>query len=391
MRVKIPVINIMSSLWVLLFILCSGSCIGLIFAKYFDIFYLFYGVLFCLLIKKTVRKKNIKVLTYMLILYIINFVANITGEPNFNAYISYICRMIGTFLLCCFIDLKKFEEIYLRIMFLIALFSLCTFVVVHYLGIGHVTLINGFYMFGPFNMQIYVHRNSGIFWEPGAYQLFLSLALFIKMKNCKWDLFYDKKSFIEVVVLVITILSTQSTTAYIEFALIFIAYLHANWGKMLIKTKVFVFIPMLTLIGLFVTYLLNTKVITDKFTTGNISYGFRTNDIVASIEIIIESIPIIGFGFETSTINNYYRIKGVVQNSVGLLSSIISMGLIYTISYMGFMWEKINMICSNKWDKFTMAALLLLASLTESFYQYPIFFIWIFLCESLNGDLRIQK
>lgn len=68
-------------------------------------------------------------------------------------------------------------------------------------------------------------RNWGPFWEPGAYQSFLNLALiftlFCRRISTKYRIF-------SAVIFIITILSTLSTTGYLALFFIFLAYIFNN-------------------------------------------------------------------------------------------------------------------------------------------------------------------
>ena len=63
--------------------------------------------------------------------------------------------------------------------------------------------------FSTININNYLIRNQGIFWEPGAFQTFINLALI-------FNLFYFKDIKIRnIIILTITLFTTYSTTGYI--------------------------------------------------------------------------------------------------------------------------------------------------------------------------------
>jgi hypothetical protein len=66
-----------------------------------------------------------------------------------------------------------------------------------------------------------IPRNCGYAWEPGAFAVYLCLAIFI-------NLFFidsDKKGRTRLIVLIIALLSTQSTTGYLIFVIMILSYL----------------------------------------------------------------------------------------------------------------------------------------------------------------------
>lgn len=71
-------------------------------------------------------------------------------------------------------------------------------------------------MYGEF----FINRNAGMFWEPGAFQGFLNIALFFSfyLQNHKY-------LFLKRLILVIAVITTFSTTGYISMAFLFLLFL----------------------------------------------------------------------------------------------------------------------------------------------------------------------
>ncbi|GHV57483.1 hypothetical protein FACS1894182_06430 [Bacteroidia bacterium] len=65
-------------------------------------------------------------------------------------------------------------------------------------------------------------RNSGMFWEPGAFQGFINICLFMNLRRIPYLLKYER---LKLVTVIITLLTTQSTTGYITFFVICFIYL----------------------------------------------------------------------------------------------------------------------------------------------------------------------
>ena len=83
-------------------------------------------------------------------------------------------------------------------------------------------------------------KNSGIFTEPGVYQMVLNLGIFIILFLNKY--LYCKKTKYMLGVLILTLCTTQSTTGFIGLLLIVVFYLFSSTNKKKIfsKTKVII-------------------------------------------------------------------------------------------------------------------------------------------------------
>ena len=81
-----------------------------------------------------------------------------------------------------------------------------------------------------YSVQPYIHmfasfttipRNSGFAWEPGGFSVFLNLAIFINLFIVKSEKKFNSRFWI----LLLALLSSQSTTGYVIFILVMIFYL----------------------------------------------------------------------------------------------------------------------------------------------------------------------
>lgn len=102
--------------------------------------------------------------------------------------------------------------------------------------------LNGiFYSVQPSYVSIYnysiITRNCGFAWEPGGFAVFLCLAIFINFFFIK----SDRNSKIRLWVFIAALLTTQSTTGYVIFAIIIIFYiLNKNISKILLTLPILV-------------------------------------------------------------------------------------------------------------------------------------------------------
>lgn len=141
-------------------------------------------------------------------------------EPGTNIFIL-MKWFIGISILRCVG--QDFDQLYVDIMSALALFSLVYFVYIQFFGflpgIPYLANTDNVLLSGRSSILLYTQipdefdRNYGMFWEPGAYQGFLNLALLFLIRFEK-----SRKTMIQTLILVATIITTKSTTGYIVLA-----------------------------------------------------------------------------------------------------------------------------------------------------------------------------
>jgi len=99
----------------------------------------------------------------------------------------------------------------------------------------------GFYTFRPQTFIESSLRNSGMFWEPGAFQAFINLCLFMNFYRMSFLL---KQKYISLLIIVLALITTQSTTGYLIFALTIGVYIlfYSGINKMLVAVILAIFI-----------------------------------------------------------------------------------------------------------------------------------------------------
>lgn len=133
--------------------------------------------------------------------------------------------------------IPNFNSQYVRVLYILALIGLAFYIPVQ-LGIDLPQLLSplqipmeseithiGIHNFHNPNEQ---YRNSGMFWEPGAFAGYLVLAILFLLAD------KNNKPVKEMTVLTIALLTTQSTTGYLAFFIAFFIYIYRN---NLIKNK----------------------------------------------------------------------------------------------------------------------------------------------------------
>jgi len=150
------------------------------------------------------------------------------GSLSLVSVISSTIKLLLAYLVLKTVG-RRFVDTYIKVVVFFAAFSLfgyTTDVFLLFDGIIHrlppVGLMGyeGFFYVYRFPWQ--VGRNSGIFFEPGAYQAFLNLALFfLFFVNTS---FTEKKKWIYIGVLTTTLITTFSTTGFMIFLVLLIMF-----------------------------------------------------------------------------------------------------------------------------------------------------------------------
>ena len=151
----------------------------------------------------------------------------------------YLCVIFGVFV-SLFLTLEDAAKIYLRILCVLSVLSLVCAYGLRLLpdrgmpGVPVVRIDTGveFYFFGVcFVPLTYVkYRNFGIFREPGVYQYFLLLGLFLNNYEVQWS--SGKKLWTVNILLAVTMVSTFATGGLVELALLaLVLFFDKGWYK----------------------------------------------------------------------------------------------------------------------------------------------------------------
>ena len=201
-----------------------------------------------------IHKKFIQQLSLIVILIIIlsTFRFYILGFVSIVGILALILKIILGFFTVIYYYSKKIDilTIYIKILAYLTLLSFPFFILNHftYWGIegnfGKSLIFYSCYPRSPWDF--FLMRNSGMFWEPGAFAGYLLLALiFIVLKNQKFSLgIYRKEGFL----VLLGLLSTLSTTGYIVLSVFIFLYILQNY-----RVRLIIIIPVF-IIGVFTAY-----------------------------------------------------------------------------------------------------------------------------------------
>lgn len=196
------------------------------------------------------------------------------------------------------------------------------------------------------NLLLYVsypgklHRNFGMFWEPGAYQTFLNLALMFEIRRGDTKV---KK----ICIFIITILTTYSTTGYLGLAINFVILLSKREKTNSIKLFIIAIFVLSLFAGALAWNMLFGETIYScelsvfsklkqlvNYRGGNASASVRTRyySVFGVLRAFLEK-PILGFGYQgliermypytygmnTCTVVNWFATYGIIYGVIMLL------------------------------------------------------------------------
>ena len=365
--------RIMMYVIVFMFLLTSGNNI-INREPRFNYIYIFMGVLLLLFNGGRLTQRNTLVLAAVGVFYLGNFF--LSQGVAFSRYSMYFLRCVGTFFMVSALTRDEFEKTYTNTMVAVCAVCLILFALTQITDVSalYTDSIDGNHYIGLFKVLQYNDRNSGIFWEPGAYQFFLNLALILLLKrnNFQFKAIFSVPSLL----LIVSLVTTYSTSGYLTLLCVLMYTMLRTYKGLSMQQRGALLLPMLVLVAVLVAYTLNTEAIAGKFTDTNKSYDIRTSDVVVSWRII-KSMPLWGYGIGSSAqLNLYQTAFATGVNSVGIASMAIMLGMPYIVFHVARMVHFIKVNYRDIWIPF--AATLIISLITENFFFYSIYFLFLF-------------
>ena len=361
-------------LWV---ILLSGS---VVFMHYYNIMFYFFVLLILVYILKT-GVNNIKIPYGPVLVFLIIIILGLIYNQDFSAKFSYLHIFIKILLVATIpyiLSFDQFADKFLRIIFFLSLTSLMIFTLVFvnrelvslFPEISSHTAGKAFY----YNLFLAVYHvplpnnisNSSVFWEPGAFQAFLNIAIAFELYFFK---FKHKK---RLIVFVLSMITTFSTTGYIIFIiqlslfLFFDKSFRTKWSNIILKILLIGLLLMFVFSGLFIGTVL------DKFSETNYSYYVRFGGTLIDLSIFSQS-PLFGVGqsaykilMEKMAYNIYGLDMGVSPNS--LTQSLAIYGS-FLMAFLLFYYYKFTYLIAgnNLIKRLSYSVILLIIFSTENF------------------------
>lgn|GEM_PF-3818452 len=330
------------------------------------------------------RQETWLLVTVLLLLAItlVQFVLSVVSSHIYYGSLKMMLIFLFCLLVCKKIDLLSFSRKFTNIIVFFA-FSSC---VLYWFNVSIVksgifptvqTDKTTFYV----NLFLYcinpavMHRNCGIFWEPGAFQVFLNLSLLFVL--------FDKnasKRKAKIIILFITLITTISTTGYCVAALILLSYLlQADWGKRF-KIIALVSIAFLVLSSYFLPIIMQSF----EYKFGLAGYSLsenvtsRFNPILLDLFIILDHpLGLMGVDYYAEVLSNYsvqyalpYISSSCTLTMVPAVYGILA-GVLLLVGLISFG----NLFSKKKGTSYLLAVALCVMFSTESFLLYPLYYL----------------
>lgn len=374
MKLKYRKINIelmVDTAIILLLLFASGTCYTSIHQS--KVYMATLLILILLLVFKArarVSGKSVVLLSAMFFLNLITAGVNIDFDAV--SYMGLFITLVIGFCTCNLMEKERFCEVFLNIILFFCVFSLILtvvsniypafilrFPVSEYRDFHNVYGLHTF--LGIYPSQI--NRNCGPFREPGVFEVYLNFALIIVMFRHN----SDKRLLSKILLLAITIVSTESSTGIIAMAAIFAGYLFYRPHT---RNKIHKYLKMIVMVGLVISVvavltvpgLLLLKL--DSSSGAYSSYLTRHVGTLTDLKLWLDA-PIFGQG-----ITNYESMYAGTANSITKALAIY--GLIFTSLEAVLLWRFIKGIIARR--EGTVTRLCVAAAMAAIFFTQDILF-----------------
>jgi hypothetical protein len=316
-------------------------------------------------------------LKYIIPFFIISIIqlAVIVGATQSSSIFMMLKMFVGFGIISLVND--KFPKVYVEVMSVIAAVSLILFFYNNYFGvipgIRYSSNCVSIFIYNQLYSDAvgvgFTSRNCGMFWEPGAFQGYLNIALFFLLYVPQYKF---KK--LECFVIVVALLTTKSTTGFLCMALIALYFLLTKY-----KTSLF-------------SRIISTMVVLGVFSYAYINLDFMHDKIEHHQNLET---------YEEGRLNDYIRFAKLIENNMftgisseandkaatgnGFLAFWVYYGIVGIVTYFGFLWYNIKKQAGYSFA-LLMLLLIFLTLQGEGFLQYPCYLAWPFLRVTMDRN-----
>ncbi|HET6225848.1 MAG TPA: hypothetical protein VFF27_06185 [Bacteroidia bacterium] len=244
------------------------------------------------------------------------------------------------------------------------------------------TEVNEFYERSPtiiiynFHEVLAEFRNSGPFWEPGAFAIFIILALIFNLIDERT--LWSKKN----ILLSIVLLTTLSTTGFVAFFVLVMSYYFATGN---IIKNIFIMATVLPLaISLYFSLEFLSAKIEDNIAIAGEDKSSRFGSGLADITDWAKS-PIIGWGRGAMRYGGrqFTFFTAEQHRNNGLTALLASYGIVIFLVLLGNYYKSLTTLCAahsfNKSFAFFSFIVILLLGFSQTIFQYPFFYSLMFI------------
>ena len=379
--------SLIEHLLVIMSILASGS---LYYSSYSNPFLLLYFSI-CMGALLLLKKFNLSKYYFLYALISICFLLLhplLLGNLDIpNIYFGYSIRIACFLIVISILGHQKFSLTYLRVILFICFFNLILYISNVYLfqysqslpsllpdlrSWDDFTFKNYIFYFAPIGIDgnpvvsySSFIRNTGLFWEGGAYQYFLNLALILSLYVKKNPIFSFPNW-----VLVISILTTFSTTGYLIMAVVLASIVMGKSSRRMFFVKTVIMIPLI------LSVLFSPVIFNKLFNTDSREYLGSTQRRILDTVVdynVFRDYPFLGIGLGNQEIWESYsaQLSGGTSSSNGLSNYLAKIGLLgFLITLYPFMWFRFK----NKMNQMILLCNIL-SILAQNIMLTPIFLL----------------
>lgn len=307
----------------------------------------------CMLLAAYKKVTHRYIVIFMLVTgyVLVNSILLNTSPTDYKECVVMGIRLASCMVIASCISTEQFKRIFLKLMIFLSILSLCCFTcMVFGIPLPGVELKNGLY--GSFyhtlsigtGWQLERCRNSGIFTEPGIFQIYLNIALMILWSYKEMPLRKAKKIFW---LLSVTMLTTKSSMGFLIWAVVLVLFyidrreIFPSFGFMIKRQDRVWLFCLCVLLFLVEEFTLGIGV---GFIQGVNSWASRHDDTILTF-LMAKDHPIFGAGIATDPIpmwKDYYdryselRLYTWYQDarSNGLGNLLAGAGIPFTVLYL---------------------------------------------------------
>ena len=229
-------------------------------------------------------------------------------------------------------------------------------------------------------------RSEGIFWEPGAYSIYLVFAMIFQL------FVLEKPNYKRIALYIFCLIITFSTTGYLSIMVLIIGFLLSNRSSLLSKKLKYIFIilALLLIVGLII---FDTTIIYDtvfsKLTNGTSGATTRYSSFFNGMRVAFDH-PLFGVASDSQKyMAEYVFSNRSIFNNGGtaitntVVAQFASYGLVFGSLFLIGTIRYFFCISKTKIESFFLCLTIMMAYFGEKFYSFiPFIFVFYGLCES---------
>lgn len=342
--------------------------------------------------------KNRQVICLFLICILMNAIINIKNGFLLEDFIILIIKLVSVAMVASTLTKDEYIEYYIKCIVLLASISLVCWILV-YIGVQlpfYTSIYTTDQNFGGTFYYLYnqgesIYRNKGIFWEPGYYQAFLNLGILFSLSRMSQG-YEGKKEVFRIVILGLTVLTTQSSTGYLCLAIVLIYAMlfvySPDKSKRFLRRNAFRIIIIMAICALIIVEQ-SLSIMSTKIIEGGGSYTMRMDDTIACLRAALD-YPLTGIGWFSTNFREVTMPYGAAYNNSSCLGAIfVRFGFPFACVFLVGLYVGIKRLLKmNVIQALVAFFLIMIFYATESIYIAPAFLMFFMSCK--NADCTSQ-